>query len=121
MTHHTTAQPQPHTIPLVAVPLKWHPPNDHLDSANFQAWVEQRCKDAPEPRLWLAGLLVSLNEIQIREAIQRGDRLVVIDSPIPPNWTTLVLEEAGRRLEAQGYKLPSLVVNITAVGGLGDV
>jgi hypothetical protein len=112
MTHHTAAQPQNPKIPNVAVPLKWHPPNDHLDSANFEAWTEQQLQVVPEPRRWLAGLLASLNEIQIRQAIDSGQRLITIDSPLPHGWTTLIIGEAVRRLENAGYEVPCLSVNV---------
>jgi hypothetical protein len=112
MTNFSTKQPQRPAIPLVPVPLKWYPPNDRRDAANFEAWTEQQLRVVPEPRRWLAGLLASLNEIQIRQAIDSGQRLITIDSPLPWGWTNLIIGEAVRRLENTGYEVPNLVINV---------
>jgi hypothetical protein len=113
MSKTSTNQP---TIPYVAIPPQWHPPGDRLDSEAYNVWVDKQLALAADPKRWLIGLLVSVNEAQIKSAILRGDRLVEIVSEVPPNLTARILEAAGDRLQQQGYKLPNLSVTFAGVG-----
>ena len=102
----------------VDIPLQWHPPGDRLDSENFNIWVAKGIAAAADPQRWTVGLLVRLNELQIRRAIEGGSRLVQIDSPLPPGWTSIILDAVAERLEHQGFELPSLIVTCEAGGGV---
>jgi hypothetical protein len=114
MSKPNTKQPR---ILYVSIPAQWIPPGDRIDSRGYNRWVDQQLAIAADPKAWLTGLLVTVNEHQIRNAIERGERLVRISSgEIPPGLTTLILEAAGDRLKEQGYTLPSLIVEVTGVG-----
>lgn len=104
---------------VVEIPLQWHPPGDRLDSEGFNVWVEKQIASAADSQRWTVGLLVRLNELQFKREIQRGSRLITMDSPIPPGWTSIILDAVAERLERQGFELPSLIVSCES-GGLGN-
>jgi hypothetical protein len=113
MSKTSTKQP---TIPYVAIPPQWIPPGDRLDSKGYNAWVDKQLALVADPKAWLTGLLVTVNEHQIKNAILRGDRLVEITSEMPPKLTTMILDAAGDRLQQQGYTLPCINVTVAGVG-----
>jgi len=104
----------PTKLPLVSIPQQWQPPGDRQDSEGFNEWIDSQLLLAVDQSLWLGGMLATLNELQIRGEIERGSRLIQIDSEFPAYWTNRILEEAIDRLESQGFEIPNLVVAVAS-------
>jgi hypothetical protein len=107
---------QGYEFDFVQIPEQWYPPGDRIDSEGFNRWVEQQIAATANPQRWTAGMLVHLNELQIKQAVERGSRLIEIDSPLPPGWTSTILDAAIERLERQGFEIPSLMVSCESGG-----